>query len=172
MEPSFLILCPLSFPCLILLHLQTGKVIQTFQESNSSWFRIPEGFIHLTPPLCWNCFMKESEKAGIQIEEIWKLEKYDKDLTYFIPSSNSRLKAAKTPNYRTNYRTPNYIIIFLKKILKIILRKKFYTFTVLTGYNYNMKNKAAESTFHLFDLVIKNISDSVSAIHLMLIKGR
>lgn len=117
-------------------------------------------------------FYEGIRKTGIQIEEIWKLEKYDRDLTYFIPSSNSRLKAAKTPNYRTNYRTPNYIIIFLKKILKIVLRNKFYTFIVLTGYNYNVKNKAAESTFRLFHLVIKNISDSVSAIHLMLIKGR
>lgn len=46
-------------------------------------------------------FYEGIRKAGIQIEEIWKLEKYDRDMTYFIPSSNSRLKAAKTPNYRT-----------------------------------------------------------------------
>lgn len=42
-------------------------------------------------------------KASIQIEEIWKLEKYDRGATCFTASSNARLKADKNPNYRTYF---------------------------------------------------------------------
>lgn len=40
-------------------------------------------------------------KAGTEIEDIWKLEKYDGRMTYFKASPKARLKADKNPNYRT-----------------------------------------------------------------------